>query len=354
MSVNLSELYQASNIPITAEDFTLRKSAFDAATEDLSDNQLVDCCRIYYGWWEKSDRFSWFLTAFQNDPRFSFSGNRREASVLAGGLLLSNLEAGNAIAGLATVSASVQGTRPPVITAIPLSTFENHLRNLAVEESREHQYDIDFKALAKVSITKEKIAEDNSAATMAAVIMNGFTESHGSSKAAINHLQTTLSKMASDLSSTREQLAILWWLTGGWSRKLKKSFTDVGSPLAFVVAGFDLADLTYSLQGPFASDALLARVLTPVKKPRKPITLGEVADAPSEEDMALLELPKDTVEYADICPLSASLLKSSEIGKGNSWHAAFEKAAHLSATTELSSQQLALQAMYERLLLTNL
>ncbi len=354
MSINLAELYQAANIPVTAEDFTLRKNAFDAASADLSDKQLIDCCRIYYGWWGNSDDFSWFLTAFKNDPRFSFSGNRRESSVLAGGFLLSGLEAGNALAGLAPISASVQRKRGAAVAGIDLSVFENGLRNLAVEESRKRWYDTDFKPLVKTSITKEKIAEDNTALTMASVIMTGFNESHASSKAAISLLQTTVEKMATDLSSTREQLSILWWLTGGWSRKLKRSFVDVGSPLAFVVAGFDLADLSYSVQGPFASDALLVRVLNPVKKSRKPITLAEVADSPNEGDFAALELSGDTLLYSDICPLSASLLKSSEIGKGDSWHTAFEKIAHLSATVELSPQQLAVQAMYERLLLATL
>ena len=353
MSVNLADLYQAANVPVSAEDFKLRQDGFDAAGKDLTEKKLIDCCRIYFGWWEKVDEFDWFLSAFRNDPRFSFTGNQRESSVLAGALLLKELKSGNAFAGLVVLCAAVQDKRQPAVPGIPLSVFDTEFKNLTVEETRSLWYNTDFKALGKTAITKEKMVEDNTVPTMATAVATALAETHSASKAAFTELQGIVSKMAEDLSSAREQLAMLWWLTGGWSRKLTRSFIDVGAPLAYFSAGLDLADLSATVHGPYSSEALLVRILTPVKKKRA-TTLGELGDSPSEEDFKRLDVSEEGKAYPEICPASAALLRSAEIGKGNAWHAAFEKAAYLPASTLLQPQEVAIQAMYERLLLSNL
>jgi hypothetical protein len=352
MSVNLADLYQAANIPVSAEDFKLRQDGFNAAGKALTEKKLIDCCRIYFGWWEKVDEFDWFLSALRNDPRFSFSGNQRESSVLAGSLLLNELKSGNPFAGLVVLCAAVQDKRQPAVPGISHSVFDKEFKNLTVEETSSGWYNTDFKPLGKTAITKEKMAEDNTIPTMSAAVATAFAETHTASKAAFTELQATVSKMAEDLSTAREQLAMQWWLTGGWSRKLTRSFADVGAPLAYFSAGLDLADLSATVHGPYASEALLVRILSPVKK--KKTTLGELGDSPSDDDFRLLDVSEQGKAYPEICPASAALLKSAEIGKGDRWHAAFEKLAHLQVSTSLQSQEIAIQAMYERLLLNNL
>lgn len=353
MNVNLADLYQAANIPVSAEDFKLRQDGVDAAGKELTEKKLIDCCRIYFGWWEKNDEFDWFLSAFRNDPRFSFSGNQRESSVLAGSLLLNELKSGNPFAGLVVLCAAVQGKRQPAVPGISHSVFDKEFKNLSVEETSSRWYNTEFKPLGKTAVTKEKMAEDNTVPTMAAAVATAFAETHTASKASFTELQTTVSKMAEDLSTAREQLAMLWWLTGGWSRKLTRSFADVGAPLAYFSAGLDLADLSATVHGPYASEALLVKILSSMKK-KKATTLGELGDSPSDDDFRLLDVSEQGKAYPEICPASAALLKSAEIGKGNSWHAAFEKFAHFPVSTSLQPQEIAVQAMYERLLLSNL
>lgn len=353
MSVNLADLYQAANVPVTADDFKLRQEGFEAAGKGLSEKKLIDCCRIYFGWWEKITEFDWFLSAFQNDPRYSFTGNQRESSVLAGALLLKELRSGNAFAGLVVLCAAVQEKRQPAVPGIAYSVFDREFKNLTVENTSSLWYNTNFKALGKTSITKEKMVEDNTVPTMATAVTTAFAETYNASKAAFTELQGTVSKMAEDLSSAREQLAMLWWLTGGWSRKLVRSFVDVGAPLAYFSAGMDLADLSATVHGPHAAEALLVRILAPVKK-KKATTLGELGDSPTEEDFKRLEVSEHGKAYPEICPASAALLKSAEIGKGSAWHAAFERITYLPASTSLQPEEIAIQAMYERLLLSNL
>jgi len=354
MDINLADLYQAATIPISAEDFKLRQSGFDAAAEELSDDRLVDCCRAYYGWSNGTTNLDWFLSAFRNDPPFTMAANKREASMLAGALLFQQLLAGNAVAGLAVVSSSVQGRRTPAVPGIDTEFFSTGLKNLAIEKASSLNYNTTFKPLGETAVTKEKILEDNTLPMIAANIVGGLTDSHNASKNAFAEIHTLLSTMANDLATAREQLAMLWWFTGGWSRQLNQSFADLGGPLAYVVSGFDLADLSRTPHGPYAAEALLARVGSAVRKSRKPITVAEIGDSASAELVSKLNISDTAGAYADICPLSAALRKSAEIGKGTSWHVVFENTARLTPSTTLSPREIALQAFYERLLLTNL
>lgn len=353
-SVDLAELYHSANIDLSADDFSLRQTGFSAC-KDLSNEQLVDCCRMFFGWWDKAAEFKWFLDVFKNDDsRFSFIGNSRESSVLAGGLLLSALKGGDPFAGLVVLSASLSGNRLPVVPGIELSTFETEFKNLAVEEKQIRDYNTSFRALEKTAVTKEKMSEGNSLDSMATVVQTAFNETHKASNAAFNELQSVISTMAKDLRAAREQVGMLWWVTGGWSRKLNRSFAEIAAPLANVSAGFDLADLSFDFHGPYAAHAMLSRVLALVTNSHTPIALAEVGDAPSAEEVHLLKISKESEKYPEICPLSMALLKSAEIGKGTSWHAVFERVALAAPNTTLQPLDIAAQAMYERLLLSAL
>jgi hypothetical protein len=354
MSINLADLYHAANIPTSADDFALRQTAFEGVAASLTQKQIIDCGRMYFDWWEKIAEFDWFLAAFRNDPRFSLTGNRRESSVLAGALLFNAVKEGNAFAGLVVLTTCVQGKRQPGVPGLPFEVFETQLRNHALEGSEPHGYNTAFKPLGRTSVTKEKLVEDSTLPTLATGVITALTETSNATQASLTALQATVSSIAADLAAAREQLSILWWLTGGWSRRLKRSFETVGAPLAFIAAGFDLADLSGTVSGPYAAEAILSRVLLPFKKLKKPIAFSEIGDSPTDVDFALLEMSDVAKVYPDICPLSAALMKSAEIGRGASWHLAFVKAAHLSVTTALLPQEIAVQAMYERLLMSNL
>ena len=193
---------------------------------------------------------------------------------------------------------------------------------------------------------------DNTVPTMAAAVDTAFTETHTASKAAFAELQGIVTKLADDLSTAREQLGMLWWFTGGWSRRLDSRSLMSGAPLAYFSAGLDLADLSATVHGPYASDALLARVLSRIKK--KKTTLEQTGDSPTDDDFKLLNVSEQGKVYPEICPASAALLKSAEIGKGSAWHSVFERIAHLPVITSLQPIELAIQAMYERLLFSNL
>jgi GTPase-associated system helical domain len=271
--------------------------------------------------------------------------------LLSGGLLLKALKGGEAFAGLVVLAASLSGQRTVAVPGIDLETFETEFRNVAAKAASSRLYSTVFKPLGKTSMTSDKMVAGGSLATMGEEVQNALDETHAATNAGFSEVQTLLKEMANDLSEARQEVEMLWWLTGGW---LERPFSDLGIPLGAVAAGFDLADLSLTMHGPYAAEAILTRALSGINEPKKSVTLAEVGDSPTVEEFDRLAVSKHVTEYPDICPLSAALAKSAEIGKGTAWHQSFEKNAHAKPGASLTPIEISVQAMRERLLSSNL
>jgi hypothetical protein len=349
--LNLADLYQAANIPLDAKDLVPRRRAFAAVRASLTKTKLIHLARMYFGWWQKIANFEWFRDEFAKlDPDFSLVENRREASLLAGGLLLSALKSGEPIAGLVVLAASLNGQRSPTVPGISLETFETELKNLAAQPAKARWYSTDFEPLGKASTLAENPAVGGPVGATVEELRKALDETHEATKLAFNEVQILLKQMAGDLSQARQEVEILWWLAGGWSRRLERPFSELGTPLNAIAAGFDLADLSVATHGPYAAAAILTRALSGIKGPNKRVSLAQAGDSASPDEFLRLAVPRDMAVYPDICPLSAALATSAQIGKGDSWHMSFEQNAHVKTSVSLDLLDLAVQAMRERLI----
>jgi hypothetical protein len=153
----------------------------------------------------------------QAGSAFLSVANRREASLLSGGLLLKALKGGEAFAGLVVLAASLSGQRTVAVPGIDLETFETEFRNVAAKAASSRLYSTVFKPLGKTSMTSDKMVAGGSLATMGEEVQNALDETHAATNAGFSEVQTLLKEMANDLSEARQEVEMLWWLTGGWS-----------------------------------------------------------------------------------------------------------------------------------------
>jgi hypothetical protein len=354
--LNLADLYQTANISLSAEDFSARQTAFASFGKALKESQVVDLVRLYFALGDPATGSDWFRDGIAStDSRFSLAAHKREGAVLAGGLLFTSLSEGHSFPGLAVLAASIGGKRLPSVPGIDIASFETSLSNLAARKLKSQIYSTGFKPLGKTTVTKETLSTAASVPALGDSVFLSNEESHNATKLALIELQNIVKRVGDDLGEAREEIAMLWWLIGGWSRSLKRSFAEIGTPLSAVSAGFDLADLSIRVHGPYAAEAMFARVLSGAKKQKKnTASFAEVGDAANADVCNELRLSDETAHYADICPLSNSLAKSSEIGKGTAWHQSFVRTSHVEVTLQMSPVEIAMQAMRERLFLGNL
>jgi len=177
-------------------------------------------------------------------------------------------------------------------------------------------------------------------------------ESAEITKTLTNQLLSVLQPLAAETLTLREEVDMLWWHIGGWSRLLEKPFADLAPGLAAVLAGVDLADMSRSAVGPVAAPAILQRTLAAGRKTQNAkITINNAVEALPQDLFDRLKLDHRLSTVPEICPVLTAFAKANEIGPGPTWHTAFAKATKLEAKSAFAPLDLAMQAYRERLLL---
>jgi len=172
------------------------------------------------------------------------------------------------------------------------------------------------------------------------------------SKTLANQVVSVVSPLAKQVCDLQEEVAMLWWYIGGWSRALERPFTDLGTGLTALMAGLDLAHLTQRGGGPIAAPAILQRVIVGSGAGwNKKLALTSAVEALPAGAFQLLEIPKNIGDVSDLCPVLSALAKAEEIGGGGKWHAAFKRDSQLDATSEFLPIELAMQVYRESILL---
>jgi hypothetical protein len=180
-------------------------------------------------------------------------------------------------------------------------------------------------------------------------------EAHEATKNLASQTACVIRPLAADVLDLREEVEMLWWHIGGWSRILEQPFADLPVPVAAVMAGLDLADISQTLTGPVAAPAILHRTITSERKTKlSKAILKDAVDALPVDAFERLSLGDALASVLDACPVLTAFVKAGEIGSGDTWHVAYTRTTGLSPDASFQPLDLALQVYRERLLLTAL
>lgn len=354
-SYNFADQYRTAGLAPGPEIIRLRQAPFDKLRKSIDRRTILNLTRLYFGF-PVPDGTDWFQAAFgETDASFSMVDNEREASVLSACLLAAALEDGNVLAGLAPVVAAAGGGRNPLVR---LEFIEEARQALAAHSIASRQ-----KNAADVSNikqpTKSKVAASVDALVAApdwakggeAIKLAG-SESFEASETLANQVLAVLAPLAEQVRDLREEVSMLWWYIGGWSRALGKPFAELDLGLAALMAGLDLAHLAQGESGPAAAPAILHRLVIDSRAGgNEKISLEAAVDALPAGAFQRLAIPASVDSVSDLCPVLTALAKADKIGGGGAWHAAFKKASGLEAAMLFLPLELAMQVYRESLLL---
>ncbi len=348
MAVTLADIYQGANISLQPETFTVRQQAITAMSASLTDEQSVTLTRFYFGLTVSETGSEWFRSEVaKTDSMFSLVQKEREAAVIAEAILWQATQNREEFPATVVASASANGLRVPIVNVSHIDIFRTALKNMAVRERT--SLSTDFVPLPASTVTAAEISAATSLSAAGELYARGIEELRRNAHVALSGTQNVLSSVVSELQEAREELDILSWLIGGWSRLLNRPFSDLPPGLAAVAVGVDLADLSKTIAGPHAAASLIRRALLPVKKARggktSVLALGNSAPA---EDVKALNIKTSITAVSDLCPIFFALSKSAEVGHG-AWMTAFEQSTSMTVKAEMEFEHLALQAMHERM-----
>lgn len=340
---SFADTYKAAGFTPGPEIIRLRQEAFDVIRKEMKAAKVVDAVRLYFGL-PVPDGAPWFRDAFAAiDPSFTMLDNEREAAILSACLLSAEIDSGNVGASFAPLTAAAVGNREPLVQPGLIEQARQALHTAAVA-ARRYDNPQSNRTAPKVDETADALAQNGDWAKAAVLLKQIATEGTARSD-----------RLAAEVHDLREEVDMLWWYIGGWSRILEQPFSTLGPGPAALMAGIDLADLTKGEVGPAAASAILLRVISAGrKKQAAKVTLGESVDGLPAEGRKGVYLPKALGKALDICPVLGALAKAVEIGKSPAWHESFKSASHLEVSAAFNPADLALQVFRERQLLAQL
>lgn len=350
-SLNFADRYAEAGLAPTAQIVTAREAPAGRIVDDATSAQIMDLAGVYYG--SPGLVLTWLRDEFaQEDASFSLVNNERETRVLAAAILGSLVAQGRSEAILSVVSGSVTGYRKPGEASRLIPEAAAALNARSVADRKPSTVDAKIVPTITTKLADEVAAlAQNDWAALQVLLGKIRAESQASAKTTASQTATALAAITRQVNLQREESQMLWWLTGGHSRNLQRSFAEFEPAQAALVGAVDLASLTTVTRlGPIAAPAMLERVIGLAKRPRAQAgkDLASAVDGLAPADNERLPIRPDAVP-ARLAPITQALALARTIGVG-AWHARFRETTGLDATISFQPAALAAQLYREHLL----
>lgn len=346
-----ADRYAESGLSPSGEIITLRTAPAERIAGDITHAHIIDLISLYYG--ASGIDLTWFRDEFaKEDPSFSLINNEREASVLAAAILEALITDGTDEAILGVVVGNVSGHRTPVLSnkLITLALEEMGTRSVSARKPSTGEVKIAPTQTAKLTEEIAAVAQNDWGALLS-MLAKIRSEVLNSSRTISNQTTNSLSTVNREVALLREESQMLWWLIGGHSRALARSFTALSPQQAALVGAVDLGDLTsVSRLGPVAAPSILERIIVLAKQPKggSPKDLASIIDSVDRKDLQMLNIMPSKLPPR-LAPVTAAIDLARTIGIG-AWHGRFFETTGLNANIEFEPIQLATQLYREHLL----
>jgi len=353
---SFGDSYKLAGLAPGPEIIHLRHEPFEKLRRTIDPARAVELTRLYFGL-PLPDGTDWFRDAFaETDPSFSMLDNEREAAVLAECLLRAALDDAKFFAALAPLTAAAGDNRSPAVRPEFLDEARQALHQASVD-ARHRTLLEPLQAAPSTKSTIAKAATELEAGgdwPKAADLFKRVSQEASQGTANLTlQVRTVLDPLVGEMGALREEVEMLWWYLGGWSRIVERPFSELQLAVAAVLAGLDLADLTNGHIGPAAAPAILQRVISVDRVPesKKKVTIKAAVDAFRGTIPDGVARNPSLSKIPDICPVLTAFMKARELGASPLWHSPYKRMALMAANASFQPLELALQAYREVLLL---
>ncbi|MBB5942855.1 GTPase-associated system all-helical protein GASH [Xanthomonas sp. 3307] len=353
---DLADHYKAAGIIVLPEIFERRLKVFESLVDNVDPDKFPDLVRMCFDL-SSLKQVDWFLEAFRSeDPSFSSVDNAREFAILAAAILRALILSGNAEAALIVLTSSFNGAREPYITTDVVQVALISLRNLSIADRKRARGALDtIKPPAKSNVASTAsgaLQAQPDWAVAGNLIKQVAEEGHTSLRGLSSQVRRVIQGLEHQILDLRQEVDILWWHIGGYSRVLDLAFAEISPGLAAVLCGIDMADMSLTAEGPFAAQSLMQRTLSNAGINLASSTnLKSVAEGLQVDKASLLELDVVIDKFPDIFPLLSALNIYFRAEGDAHWLHLYKKSVHLDPEAEVDLISLAVQAFRERSLL---
>lgn len=280
------------------------------------------------------------------DASFDARQSVRELQILAAAALV-RLVATLPDAALIVTTASFGGSRKP---DLPMDLVGAAERSLMALSARKH---------ARTSIEELRLPEPKVDFAVAPEAMQAMDPTqwkgqldrlHDATTAAIESVVAGQNRVVESLhkqiSLDEEELQMLWWLLGGFSRQLDKAFADVDACVRPLALACELGEMTAVSPGPASIRAMLTRAGIGSEK----LKLGDVVNA---VDIGWAKSVSGSQLVSPVStPIHFALEQRAELDSSDTWQSSWSGLTGLSADVTLPAVNLA-ELFYREFLFIN-
>jgi hypothetical protein len=183
--------------------------------------------------------------------------------------------------------------------------------------------------------------------------LNALADTMAGLFSALKQSQKSIEQLTHASNVREEEVAILWWLQGRFSRDLQKSFSDLSYSAGSIVFPMELADLTKFLPGSETIIAVLVHSLHLAGAPSssESITIANAVNATPREwrEKTCAKYKVDSTGL--LSPLLLAMHKSLETEGRDEWFPVYRRVSDIPIDKPFPLIQLSLQLFRERMLL---
>jgi hypothetical protein len=346
-----ADRYAEEGLSPSAEIVASREGPAGRIIDDITEERTLVLIELYYG--ATGLDLAWFRDEFfKDDASFSLVNNERETRVLAATILEALVEAEDSVAILGLVAGNVNGHRIPAQSKRLTHLAHEVMGKYSVDERRPSVLETKVASTMTAKLAEEIAAIGaNYWAALLATLTKIRSESQSSGRTTSTQATNALTALNRQVALLREESQMLWWLVGGHSRTLARSFGLFGPNQSAIIGAVDLGDLTsISHLGPVAASAMFERIIALAKRPKGavPKDLATAIDGVAREDLQRLNIFPNKVP-ARLAPITAAIELARTIGPG-AWHGRFLETTGFQSTIAFEPIELATQLYREHLL----
>lgn len=269
------------------------------------------------------------------DVGFDPAHSARELQFLAAAALV-RLVATLPDAALIVTTASFGGSRKPELPMNLAGAAERGLVTLAARKHARTRVEELKLAAPKVEFTVAPEALQSMDPTLWKSQLDNL---HDATAASIERVVTAQNRvfelLHKQISLDEEELQMLWWLLGGFSQQLEKTFAEIDSNVRPLALAFELGEMTAVAPGPASIRAMLSRagVGTEELKLVDVVNAVDIGWAKSVSDPKLVS-PVST-------PIHFALEQRAELASDDTWQSGWSGLTGLSVDVALPAVKLA-------------
>lgn len=269
------------------------------------------------------------------DITFDPLQSKRELQILAAATL-ARLLTTKPDAVLTVTTASFGGSRQPNLPMDLSGLAEKELTSLS---DRKHARSGLRELKVVVPEASFVVAPEAVASMTPEQLTAQFDKLHATTSASIKRVVTEQNRvfelLHQRISLDEEELQMLWWLLGGYSRHFKQPFEDIGPAIKPLILAYELGQMTSVSPGPASIRAMLLRAGVGTEKLKLIDAVNSVdTDWAIDASNSKLVSPVTT-------PIHYALEQRAELDSTDAWQAGWSGLTGLAADAELTAIKLA-------------